>query len=143
MSAGSSVKSHDQKGASAPDSDRPQHTPGPWFVSPLFTEHGFMTNDGSIVIMAGDKDGDSFPVGHACLIVRAKRGMKHRTEDPARNANVHLMTASPELLEAVEICLKAEEERRQKLLPGAPATTYCEARIAKLRAAIAKAKGKS
>ena len=40
------------------------------------------------------------------------------------------------LLDAAQICLKAERERRTKLLPGAPATTYCERRIAMIEAAI-------
>lgn len=56
-------------------------------------------------------------------------------------ADGNLMAAAPELLEAAKACLAAEEERRAKLKPGAPATTYCEQRIATIKAAIAKAEG--
>lgn len=48
------------------------------------------------------------------------------------------LAAAPELLDVVRICLKAERERREKLLPGAPATTYTEDRIAKIEAVLAK-----
>src|SRR5690554_5107924 len=58
-------------------------------------------------------------------------------------ANARLIAAAPELLEVIEICLKAERERRAKLLPGAPATTYTQARIDKIEAAIAKATGET
>ena len=51
--------------------------------------------------------------------------------------NVHY-----ELVEAVKTCLKAEQERRKKLMKGAPATTYCEARIAMLKSTLAKAEPK-
>lgn len=40
------------------------------------------------------------------------------------------------LLDAVKICLRAEEERQKKLKPGAPASTYCAQRIAMLRDTI-------
>ncbi|QKC89982.1 hypothetical protein EB230_17385 [Mesorhizobium sp. NZP2234] len=56
-----------------------------------------------------------------------------------RVADGNLMAAAPELLAAAKSCLAAELARRTKLKPGAPATTYCERRIAALVAAIAKA----
>lgn len=40
------------------------------------------------------------------------------------------------MVHAVKECLKAEKNRRQKLLPGAPATDYCEKRIAMLEDAL-------
>lgn len=43
------------------------------------------------------------------------------------------------LLHAAKTCLEAERERRKKLLPGAPATTYCEKRIELIEAAIEEA----
>lgn len=45
------------------------------------------------------------------------------------------------LLHAAKVCLMAERERRAALLPGAPATTYCEKRIALIEAAIKEAEG--
>jgi hypothetical protein len=41
------------------------------------------------------------------------------------------------LVEALKVCLKAENERRAKLKPGAPATTYTEARIEQVNRALA------
>lgn len=40
------------------------------------------------------------------------------------------------MVEAVKKCIECEERRREKLLPGAPATTYTEARIKQLREAL-------
>lgn len=45
------------------------------------------------------------------------------------------------LLDAVKICLRAEQERQKKLKPGAPASTYCGQRIAMLEQAIEAAEG--
>lgn len=41
--------------------------------------------------------------------------------------------------EAVRTCLDAERRRRAKLKDGAPASTYCDRRIAELEAALAQA----
>lgn len=46
--------------------------------------------------------------------------------------------ANEALRRAANECLKAERARRKKLLPDAPATTYCEARIARIEAALAE-----
>lgn len=70
---------------------------------------------------------------------RFKPGESYEWGD--RVADGNLMAAAPELLDAAKACLAAEEERRAKLKPGAPATTYCEQRIATIKAAIAKAEG--
>jgi hypothetical protein len=51
-----------------------------------------------------------------------------------------LQQAAPDLLAACEECLDAEERRAAALTPGAPASTYTAQRIARLRAAIAKAR---
>ncbi len=49
-----------------------------------------------------------------------------------------LLKAAPELLEIVQICLKAERERKKKLLPSAPASTYTQSRIDRIEAVLAK-----
>ncbi len=54
--------------------------------------------------------------------------------------DVDLLKAAPDLLAVVE-CLAAEQERRNRLTSGAPATTYTEKHIAAIEAALAKAKG--
>lgn len=46
-----------------------------------------------------------------------------------------------ELIEAVTICLDAENERRANLKPGAPATSYCQKRIDRLAAILSKEPG--
>ena len=70
-------------------------------------------------------------------------GRKHHAHWCAAviHPDARLMAAAPELLDAVRICLDAEHERRKKLLPNAPATTYCEKRIAMLEAALFTATG--
>lgn len=40
------------------------------------------------------------------------------------------------LIDALETCLAAEMERRKKLKPGAPATTYTNGRIEKIKYAL-------
>jgi len=57
-------------------------------------------------------------------------------------ANAHLVEASPDLLAALKECLESEERRRTSLKDGAPASAYSDARLARVRAAIAKAEGK-
>ena len=52
-----------------------------------------------------------------------------------------LMTQRTDLLEALLECRDAEMRRRENLKPGAPATTYTEARLARVNAAIARATG--
>ncbi|MFG1304208.1 hypothetical protein V5F34_08715 [Xanthobacter autotrophicus] len=102
-----------------------KHSPGPWVV----------------------RSEDRFSLVARCEVL-TEGGLSiagiwhHIPEDPAE-ANAHLISAAPDMLEALKECLDAELARRQKLLPGAPATTYCEARIAKIRAAIAKAEGRA
>lgn len=46
-----------------------------------------------------------------------------------------------ELLAAAQICLDAERERRKRLLPGAPATSYTQNRINLIEASISRVKG--
>ena len=45
-----------------------------------------------------------------------------------------------DLYEAVQTCLDAERERQKNLKPNSPASTYTTARIAKLVAALTKAR---
>lgn len=47
-----------------------------------------------------------------------------------------------ELLAAARECLEAEEARRKDLKDGAPASRYSDERIARVKAAIAKAEGR-
>jgi len=98
------------------------HTPAPWNNRP---------RQECIPICKQDEAGLSIGFVHSSDPSRTAEGL----------ANAYLIASAPELLAAVEICLKAEQERRKKLLPGAPATTYCERRIALIEAAIAKARG--
>lgn len=88
-----------------------KHTPGPW----------------EVISADWDENGDAR---------YSLNGIKEVNICDAR-----LIAAAPDLLEAIKVCLKAEKERIKKLLPGAPATTYCEKRISIIEAAIAKATG--
>lgn len=62
--------------------------------------------------------------------------------DHEATANGRLIAAAPALYEALKECLDSELRRRKKLKPGAPATTYSEARIARVRAALEQASAK-
>ncbi|MDX8537043.1 hypothetical protein RFM23_05325 [Mesorhizobium abyssinicae] len=105
------------------------HTPGPWIA----IESHDKREDGYIREATATEDGRHVAVAQ---VARAARPFSEY------RANARLIAAAPDLLEVVKICLKAEQERREKLLPNAPATTYCEARIAAIEAAIAKAGGR-
>jgi hypothetical protein len=74
------------------------------------------------------------------LYVATTASDSYRTRDEAA-ANARLIAAAPDMLAALRMCRDAERERRAKLLPGAPATTYTDARIAVIYAAIVKATG--
>lgn len=50
--------------------------------------------------------------------------------------------ALSDLYEAARECLKAEHERQRKLKPNSPASTYTAQRIARIEAAISKAKSR-
>lgn len=58
-------------------------------------------NDGAFIIIAGTGD-DRRRIGTASLQVKAKRGMAHTAEDPEGLANARLISAAPELLEALK-----------------------------------------
>jgi hypothetical protein len=66
-------------------------------------------------------------------------------DSPRANAEriVQACGSHDALLAAARECLEAEERRRADLKPGAPASQYSDARIARIRAAIAKAEGRS
>jgi hypothetical protein len=49
--------------------------------------------------------------------------------------------AAQELYDAARVCLVAERQRRARLKPNAPASTYTARRIAQIEAALAKAEG--
>lgn len=100
-----------------------KHTPGPWVVRHP-QQHG--GNADHLIMGANDQ----------LIAVIPDYGPPEEVE-----ANANAAAAVPEMLAALKECLNAEMKRREKLLPNAPATTYCEARIAKIRAAIAKAEG--
>lgn len=131
-----------------------KYTKGPWEIAEDCNENLF--GDAISIDILDDRD---FPIAtvDATPIIhdwpRKFPNMEHwadgandgrtQIERPYEQviANARLIAAAPDLLEAVKVCLKAEQERRKKLLPGAPATTYCDNRIAMLEAAIAKATG--
>lgn len=71
---------------------------------------------------------------HIASMPRGKKS-ERRAALIVRAVNCH-----EDLVKALETCLTAEHERRKKLKPGAPATTYTEARIAMLHDVLARAK---
>lgn len=111
------------------------HTPGPWAVSPLYLEHGFCANDGSIVIMADSDDG-TFPVAAAGPVASFKRGQGHKLIDAGRDANARLIASAPDLLAA----LKAWERAIPRVDEFASVSP--DSLRGKALAAISKAEGK-
>lgn len=91
-------------------------------IKPTF----LVTNEGQAVVMQGDKR-------IACVDMHAdyKRGERHKTECPERDANARLIAAAPDLLAALEAAADLMEQEDFATLTLVP----------KLRAAIAKAKG--
>lgn len=104
-------------------------TPGPWVAEPENYD-----GDGGVLVRVG---GD-YPRN---CIANAWGQQSAREVDDEGQANAHLIAAAPDLYKALEECLNAEMARRKKLKDGAPASEYSDARIARIRAALAKARG--
>lgn len=62
-------------------------------------------------------------------------------ESDQDKADADLIAAAPDMLEILEKCLKDELNRRNKLLNKSTAAAYSDARVEKMKAVIAKAKG--
>jgi hypothetical protein len=92
-----------------------KHTPGPWYY----------TNEGLNAMGIVEKDGTNIMHMHTLQNSTASRHME---------ANVRLIAAAPELLEAAEYVSKLLEYFVVK-------SEHCELTIDRLHAAIAKAKG--
>lgn len=101
---------------------RTTHTEGQW---------SYVAQESRAIIM--DEDG--------ITILEVATPCWANPAEPEVKRIVTCVNAHEDLLHAVEVCLNAERERKKKLLPGAPATTYTQARIDLLEAAIAKAQG--
>lgn len=68
------------------------------------------------------------------------RGYTTRHEE-ARKFVENACNSHELMVRAVEECIRAEMNRRKKILPGAPASDYTNARIAKLTTALSAAAG--
>lgn len=98
-----------------------EHSPTPWRVD---DDTHIQDSIGEYILSETerpDERGETYTAEDAAFIVKA--------------VNCH-----DELVEAVEECVRAEEYRRKKMLDNAPASDYSDARIKRLKAAIAKAK---
>jgi len=104
-----------------------QHTPGPWRVESINYD-----GDGGILVRCNRNNSRNHCIAN---VWGAKNA---RDPDAEGQANARLISAAPELLEALEelrsavIDLDQDEEC---------SVTHCENLIRKARAAIAKAKG--
>ncbi len=95
-----------------------EHAPGPWEVA-----HGTW-------IYA---KGDCVAIGSHAIFTQE-----------ASTANVNLIAAAPDLLEALEAMLDAQSARKHPLgTPDEGIATICAEAASKARAATSKAKGKS
>lgn len=96
----------------------PPITPGPWGRE---SDDGFTITDAAGKVVAMVWPDLRLPPDQSLVRMRA---------------NTKACAAVPALLGAAVTCLHAERERRKKLKPGAPATTYTEERIAETEAAL-------
>jgi len=93
-----------------------------WYLAPMFVEHGFCNNDGSVIVMTGEGD-DARPIAHALLTFDVKRGTAHKAVDPERDANARLIAAAPDLLAALKALVERDTD--------SPVHMAAEAAIAK------------
>lgn len=114
------------------------HTPGPWEVVVEARPH----SEPIYYVTAADPEASP---GAGYLEVPFHVGLaggNSRTRASGRDeANARLIAAAPDLLAVVQDCLESEERRRRDLRDGSPASSYSDARLTRLRAAIAKARG--
>lgn len=108
-------------------------TPGPWvWVKPNFWPDHHMKEQGL----------GRFKAGHVSICEFGHNAQYYPSEGrPPNDADGNLIAAAPDMYEALEECLNAEMARRKKLKDGAPASEYSDARIGRIRAALAKARG--
>ena len=97
----------------------PRHTPGPWVIDDAFKTSTVITNDTGIVICQI----------HGC--------------GPGATADGHLITAAPDLLEAISKFVAFAERHGEVVFSGGgmSAIDAMNACTTKARAAIAKATG--
>lgn len=109
------------------------HTPGPWEF------RAGRDGSGDFGILARS---DGIQSGYV-VVAEVYAALLHRNERSSQTlANARLIAAAPRLLDAIRICLKAERERRKKLLPGAPARTYTDSRISMIETILAEAESR-
>lgn len=101
-----------------------KHTGGPWRIH-VKNPRKVMTEHGTVI---------------ATCPIKAQ-GNPNVTDQGQAQANARLIAAAPDMLEILEKCLKDELNRRKKLLNKSTAAAYSDARVEKMKTAIAKAKG--
>jgi len=123
-----------------------KHTPGPWVAIPAAERFMYEGNDLTSVVVCTDwtrgdanANGAHYRPDPSCVdnITIMDQFIRDLSLEEA-NANAHLIAASPELLEACEGLIE--------LIDAARMETLCQgsewvAKLAKVRAAVAKAKG--
>ena len=87
---------------------------------------------------------DNIKGGSVALIqCLSKPSQGPRRSSSEIEANASLISAAPDLYEALEKIVIDEENRRKKLKDNSPAAQFCDKRLGKARVALAKAKGET
>lgn len=114
-----------------------KHTSGPWAVTSI----GFLTNDGQSAVMGVNAEGE--PVRIALVDMQrqdVKRVQEWKAEDAERDANMRLIAAAPELLEALEAAIECGMVPVSSAKDGGAVAYARQVVVAdQIRAAIAKA----
>ena len=110
-----------------------EFTPGPW-IAELGEIHEVRDTEG----------------GRICILtqLRGRYGLGGRRADSESPANANLIAAAPEMYEALQMALAAEQTRLYSLPASdeyevSVAKDGCSARIGRIKAVLAKAEGKS
>lgn len=107
-------------------------TPGPWKVggySMAGESKHFRHNDGDFIVAPVEGDEELGPVARIHFKGKAKRGEAYKTDDPIGLANANLISAAPELYEALNALIQTDGEVYSISLRG------------RANAALAKARG--
>jgi hypothetical protein len=111
-----------------------KHTPGPWIISEIFTEHGLTMNDGALPIMAGDER-----IGLVDYQGNAPTRKRYKAESAERDANARLIAAAPTMLAVLKECAL----QLQYLADKFGETGTGAAVLARVQTAIVEAEGRS
>ena len=119
-----------------------KHTKGPWHSDGIYVRNeGGLIAGAMISVRLSAGIDETRLEGESWLSMRGRTQHLRDYDEDIEKDLLNLIAAAPEMLEILEKCLKDELNRRKKLLNKSTAAAYSDARVEKMKAAIAKAKG--